>query len=124
MNGLQQIREKMPWVASILEDLGNHFGAEAIEDMVNRGFAGEPTFYAVENGVRVGTRNTVHTSVIEWDEFGIARSRDADWLVEAREFARRRGISIRQYDPGKPGDIEREARELRDMIAKAKANRK
>lgn len=124
MDAKKEIREKMPAMAAFLDDLASAFGEEAVWSQVEKGIAGEPTFFARENGKRIGTRNTVHTSVIGWDERGLPYSSDPDWMLEAREFVRRRGIAIAPYDPNKPGDVEREARELRQAIDQAKGGAK
>lgn len=49
------LRETMPTVAAIIDDLRAAFGAEAINPSIKGGMAGVPTFYARENGHEIGT---------------------------------------------------------------------
>ena len=49
------LRETMPTVAAIIDDLRAAFGADAINPSIKGGMAGVPTFYARENGHEVGT---------------------------------------------------------------------
>ncbi|WP_199710602.1 hypothetical protein [Noviherbaspirillum cavernae] len=110
----------MPLTAAFLDDLRAAFGKEAIDAQIRRGLKGEPTFWARENGHRLGTRCTVHTSAIRYDERGLSCSVTAEWIIEARAFAKKCGADVREADPLMPGDLEREARELRDLIEQAK----
>ncbi|MCB4349361.1 hypothetical protein LA345_36740 (plasmid) [Burkholderia vietnamiensis] len=50
-------RDRMPQIAAFVESLADAFGREYIEDLVRRGQQGEPTFFASENGIEVGTRS-------------------------------------------------------------------
>ncbi len=45
----------MPEMAAFMANLRDAFGDECVDDAVRRGKAGEPTFYASENGRTVGT---------------------------------------------------------------------
>ena len=49
------LRETMPTVAAIIDDLRDAFGAEDINPSIKGGMAGVPTFYARENGHEIGT---------------------------------------------------------------------
>jgi len=49
----------MPEMAAFVAELRAVFG-DSIDDAVRRGRAGEPTFYAAENGRTVGTRPMEH----------------------------------------------------------------
>ena len=49
------LRETMPTVAAIIDDLRAAFGAEDINQSIRNGMAGVPTFYARENGQEIGT---------------------------------------------------------------------
>jgi hypothetical protein len=124
MNELKLIREKMPTTAAFLEELCKVFGESAVLSQVAKGFAGEPTFFARENGVQAGTRDTRSVVFVRWDEKGVAYTTPADWILDARELAKRRGIQIKPGDPNVWGDEDREAQKLRDMIATLKGNRK
>ncbi|MFM0137837.1 hypothetical protein [Caballeronia grimmiae] len=50
-------RHPMPEVAEFVARLREAFGDAAIDEAVARGKAGEPTFFAQENGRTVGTRS-------------------------------------------------------------------
>lgn len=49
------LREAMPVTAAIIAEFRIAFGVGNINDVVRRGMAGEPVFYAEENGYKVGT---------------------------------------------------------------------
>lgn len=49
------LRAKMPEVAAFLDSLREAFGPEVIDQAVRQGMRGEPTFFAEENGIRIGT---------------------------------------------------------------------
>lgn len=49
------LRETMPTVAAIIDDLRAAFGADVINPSIKGGMAGVPTFYARENGHEIGT---------------------------------------------------------------------
>lgn len=124
MSVKQQIAEKMPGTAAFLEDLASVLGDDAVWPQVEKGLAGEPTFFARENGVQAGTRDTRAVVAVRWDEYHVAYTTPADWIIEARAVAEKKGISIKPANPGTPGDDEREAKELRDMIAALKGRAK
>jgi hypothetical protein len=52
------LRETMPTVAGWIDELREAFGADQINPSIKAGLAGQPTFYAEENGVAVGTKDT------------------------------------------------------------------
>lgn len=56
MSQAKPLRERMPWVASMIDAHRAEFGAEATNDAIRRGLAGEPTFHSTENGEEVGTQ--------------------------------------------------------------------
>lgn len=114
----------MPATAAFLDDLAAAFGEDAIWPQVEKGFAGEPTFFAIEGGVRAGTRNTVHTSAIAWDQRDMPYSTTPGWIKDARAFAAKRGIDIKAPDPNDESDLRREANELRNLINAAKSKGK
>lgn len=66
----------MPEIAAFVESLADAFGREYIEDLVRRGQRGEPTFYASENGIEVGTRSPQPATV---------------WLCTEKELRNRHG---------------------------------
>lgn len=50
------MRRRMPWTASIIDDLREVFGDDQIDLSIKKGMAGIPGyFHAVENGHEVGT---------------------------------------------------------------------
>lgn len=52
---IKPMRDTMPTVAAVIDDLRAAFGADAINPAIKGGMAGVPTFYARENGHEVGT---------------------------------------------------------------------
>jgi hypothetical protein len=70
----------MPEMAAFVAELRSAFGA-TIEEAVTRGKAGEPTFFATENGWTVGTRPA--------DEYN-------KWVVDG-------SVRYRHYCPGCDG---------------------
>ncbi|OAJ62773.1 hypothetical protein A6V36_20605 [Paraburkholderia ginsengiterrae] len=78
---VRKVGHPMPELAGFMAKLRAAFGDEAIDDAVRRGKAGEPTFYANENGRAVGTASPANDNV---------------WRVAA-------DIRNRQYCPGCDG---------------------
>lgn len=50
------LREKMPETAAFIDAMREAFGAEMVHAQIRRGMRGEPTFYACENGMTVGSQ--------------------------------------------------------------------
>lgn len=50
------LRQSMPTVAAWIDNLREAFGASEIEPAIRAGIDGQPTFYARENGIEIGTR--------------------------------------------------------------------
>ncbi|ACD14645.1 hypothetical protein DFS13_1861 [Burkholderia sp. 28_3] len=50
-------KHPMPEIAAFVAELRRAFGDATIDEAVARGKAGEPTFFASENGLTVGTRS-------------------------------------------------------------------
>jgi hypothetical protein len=121
---MSNLRQEMPFTAAFLDELRTVFGREAIDGQIRKGLNGEPTFWARENGRKLGARSTVCTSAVKWDARGVSYSAEPDWILAARELARQRGVEIRPADPGVWGDDKREADALRKMIANMKGNGK
>jgi hypothetical protein len=46
----------MPEISAFVGSLREAFGADEINDLIRRGRAGEPVFFAAENGLEFGTR--------------------------------------------------------------------
>ena len=51
------LRETMPTVAGWIDELRDAFGADDINASIRAGLQGQPTFYASEGGIEVGTRD-------------------------------------------------------------------
>lgn len=67
----KSMREDMPVVAALIDDLRATFGKEMIDRQIRKGINGQPTFWASENGHEVGTKAERGT-VIRWDVRGVA----------------------------------------------------
>lgn len=52
------LRETMPETAAFIDAMREAFGADQINASIKAGIDGQPTFYACENGVEVGTKDT------------------------------------------------------------------
>lgn len=63
----------MPGISAFVADMKAAFGEQEIDDAIRRGRAGEPTFFACENGRSVGTASPVGTDV--WRVDGAVRDR-------------------------------------------------
>ena len=50
------LREQMPMTADFIDQLREVFGKDAIDAQIRNGMAGQPTFWASENGIEVGTK--------------------------------------------------------------------
>ena len=49
------VNHPMPEIAAFAADMKTEFREHEIDDLIRRGPAGEPTFFACENGRSVGT---------------------------------------------------------------------
>lgn len=56
MSDKKPMREAMPTVAGWIDELREVFGADQINPSIKAGMEGQPTFWARENGVEVGTK--------------------------------------------------------------------
>lgn len=52
------LRQTMPTVSAFIDEMREAFGADEINASIKAGMAGQPTFYACEGGVTVGTKDT------------------------------------------------------------------
>ena len=84
------MRDKMPGVASLIDDLRAAFGAESIDRVLAAGMRGEPVFSATENGHTVGTAVEVGTRVLN-DESGrpCVVTPDGKWELFVADKGRR-----------------------------------
>lgn len=60
------MREQMPVVAALIDEMRKTFGEANIDKVIRRGMRGEPVFYASENGHEVGTRPPPRAAPPEW----------------------------------------------------------
>lgn len=52
----KSLRQSMPTTAAFIDAMRDAFGADAINAQIKAGIAGQPTFWAKENGQEIGTR--------------------------------------------------------------------
>ena len=55
MRARKPVSHPMPEIAAFVAQMKSAFGEPEIDEAIRRGKAGEPTFYAAENGHTVGT---------------------------------------------------------------------
>lgn len=83
----QPVRHPMPEIAAFVANLKSAFGEREIDEAIRRGKAGEPTFYARENGRSVGTaRSSVAGAVAH--ELAEAEAGAAHEIVPGKESER------------------------------------
>ena len=63
MRARKPVSHPMPEIAAFVADMKSAFGEQEIDEAIRRGKAGEPTFYACENGHTVGTATPAQTNV-------------------------------------------------------------
>jgi len=51
------LRDEMPLTAAWIDSMREAFGLEHINQQIKAGINGQPTFYAIENGFEVGTKD-------------------------------------------------------------------
>ncbi len=116
------MRAVMPETAKRIDEMRSDKGAEAVNELIRRAMAGEPyCFYAEENGLTFGARDTESVSVIYWDEQGKMHRTDPAWMVEALQLAEDMDIEIVRIDVNDPDDNRRVARKLREVMAQHQA---
>lgn len=67
----QSLRQQMPAVATWIDDLRQAFGADQINPAIKAGIDGQPTFWAKENGIEVGTPHPVAENATARDDDGL-----------------------------------------------------
>lgn len=50
------MRDQMPVITPFIDACREYFGLESINASIRGGLAGQPTFYASENGLTIGTK--------------------------------------------------------------------
>jgi len=65
------MREQMPTVAALIDELRAAFGKDSIDGQVRKGMNGQPMFWASENGHTVGTK-AKRVTMIKRDARGIS----------------------------------------------------
>ena len=112
------LRERMPRTARYIDWMRERMGEKVTNDLIKRAMRGEPgCFFSQENGLTFGTRDTRVTSIVRWDEWGVAYSVDPPWMIEALQLASQRGITIERLDPSDPDETDRLAVQLREILA-------
>lgn len=115
------LREQMPWTAALVDQLRLQHGEAQINDQLRRSIKGEPRcFWARENGIEVGTRDTSATSAYVLNERGISVRIDPGWMVDALEFAKSKGVVIERNDVDDPDEARQVAVKLRSILEEAK----
>ncbi len=66
----QPVGHPMPEIAAFVANLKSAFGEREIDEAIRRGKAGEPTFYACENGRSVGTAGASVAGAVDARESG------------------------------------------------------
>lgn len=89
------LREQMPQVAAIIDDLRKAFGEDCINSAIRAGIKGKPSFYATENGHTIGTPAQALVP--------------APWVLSAREQRMERLKVANQLD------IDNSAREIEEL---------
>lgn len=62
-----RLAESMPSISAWVADMRQAFGDELMDDVITRGRAGEPVFYATENGHSFGTKSAESENVWRGD---------------------------------------------------------
>lgn len=52
------LRETMPLVTGFIDEMRAAFGSVEVNANIRAGLEGQPTFWATENGVEIGTKDT------------------------------------------------------------------
>jgi hypothetical protein len=85
------MRSQMPFTTSVIDELRKHFQADQIDPSIRAGMAGEPKFWASENGHEVGTRVELGPDSMTWDAEALQRhAEDVQADRQARERQARR----------------------------------
>lgn len=115
------LREQMPLTAQLVDQLRLQHGKEFVGSQMRKAIKGEMRcFWARENGIEVGTRNTSITSSYVLNERGISVRVDPDWMIDALELAKRKGIVIERVDFACPDEARVVAKQLRLIIEEDK----
>lgn len=69
----RDLRTDMPTVAAWIDDLRATFGADQVNPSIRAGLAGEPRFWASENGHEIGTRLVLSPNAFVLDADALAR---------------------------------------------------
>lgn len=112
---MADLREFMPATARRIDRLREQIGRPAANELIRKAMKGEPgCFFSWENGKTFGTPDHRVTSVIWWDERGVAKRAEPAWMVDAAKFAESVGIVVEIRDLQ---DV-KEARERASMLRK------
>ena len=93
------LRNAMPLTAIRIDCMRERLGVEQANELIRKAIQGEPRcFFSMENLRTFGTPDTVSTSCYHDDENGKMVRTDPQWMIDATEFALRRGIEIERVD--------------------------
>lgn len=70
------LREAMPLTAAFIDEMREAFGADMIDAQIRRGIAGEPGFWASENGHEIGCKSPSEGYVVTADQMVLIPSTD------------------------------------------------
>lgn len=81
--GKKPMRAEMPTIAAWVDAMVAAFGKDEVHGQIRRGMAGEPTFYAQENGHAIGTRPARGQHAVRWNAREEARIEPIDRFPKA-----------------------------------------
>lgn len=114
------LRAVMPETASFVDRLRVAFGEVEINRQIRGGLKGKSTFWAIENGVQIGTRDMSYRWIVLSDKRGNPYTIEADWIYQARLIGRAKGELLPTMDPnGCDKDSHRIANRAREIMAEA-----
>lgn len=110
------LRQQMPQTAALVDQLRLQHGADQINSQIRKSIGGQYGFWARENGIEIGCRDTRASSSYVLNERGVSVRTDPDWMQEALEFAKEKGIVIDRKDYGDPDEARIVAARLREIL--------
>lgn len=70
------LREAMPLTAAFIDEMREAFGADMIDAQIRQGIAGEPGFWASENGHEIGCKSPSDGYVVTADQMVLIPSKE------------------------------------------------
>lgn len=95
----KDLRAEMPESAAFIDRMRAAFGKDMVDLQIRRALKGEPTFFAIENGVMIGAINTRSRWHVLWNKRGISYTIEADWICWARLIGLQHGEQLPRLDP-------------------------